>query len=58
MKCTSLVLAVVFLVSPAFGADNELTEQEKKEGWILLFDGQSLAGWMTSSQKPSKRPVE
>lgn len=25
--------------------DNELTEQEKKDGWILLFDGKSAEGW-------------
>ena len=28
--------------------DNQLTEQEKKQGWILLFDGKSTKGWMTS----------
>jgi hypothetical protein len=43
---------------PARAADNELTEHEKREGWLLLFDGNTLDGWMTSSQKPSKRPVE
>lgn len=25
--------------------DNELTEQEKEEGWMLLFDGESVEGW-------------
>jgi hypothetical protein len=49
---------VIMIASPAFAVDNELTEQEKKDGWILLFDGQTLNGWMTSNQKPSKRPVE
>ena len=24
--------------------DNELTEKERREGWILLFDGKTLAG--------------
>ena len=38
--------------------DNTLTRQEKKDGWILLFDGKSLNGWMTSSKTPSKKPVE
>jgi len=26
-------------------ADNTLTDREKSEGWQLLFDGKSLAGW-------------
>src|SRR5947209_4021674 len=26
-------------------APNQLTAREKREGWKLLFDGQSLAGW-------------
>jgi len=26
--------------------DNELTEQEKKDGWILLFDGKTPEGWV------------
>jgi hypothetical protein len=53
-------LAVMALLAafPALAADNQLTEQEKKDGWILLFDGKTLDGWMTSSQQPSKRPVE
>jgi hypothetical protein len=39
-------------------ADNQLTDDEKKAGWVLLFDGKSLAGWTTSSQEPSKTDVE
>lgn len=26
-------------------AENELSEQEKKEGWVLLFDGKSTDSW-------------
>lgn len=33
-------------------ADNQLTEQERKDGWVLLFDGVSTAGWMTPKEKP------
>jgi acetyl esterase/lipase len=38
--------------------DNQLTSAEKDAGWVLLFDGKSLEGWQTSSEKPSQRPVE
>src|SRR5688572_2534033 len=51
------LLAVAALAAPV-AADNSLTEQEKKDGWVLLFDGRTLDGWMTSNSKPSKRPVE
>lgn len=57
MKWTLLALPLLF-VGRVFAADNALTADEKADGWILLFDGNSLDGWMTSSQKPSQRPVE
>ena len=41
-----------------FASDNELTEQERQTGWLLLFDGKTLDGWMTSASQPSKTPVE
>ena len=31
---------------------NTLTAKEKKQGWVLLFDGVSSTGWTTSSGKP------
>src|SRR5262245_50489920 len=37
-----LMLALALLAA----GDNELTEQEKKDGWILLFDGKSPDGWV------------
>jgi len=58
MKLRRLLLAVLGMAVMAMAADNELTTREKKDGWILLFDGKSLAGWMTSSEQPSLRPVE
>lgn len=55
-----MVLALVGLcwTGSVLAADNELTQAEKNDGWILLFDGRSLSGWMTSSQRPSQREVE
>ena len=44
--------------APAAAADNTLSDQEKKDGWRLLFDGHSLDGWQTSAQQPSKTGVE
>jgi hypothetical protein len=58
MKLSWLALLLLLIVSPLRAADNTLTDQEKRDGWLLLFDGNSLDGWMTSSQKPSLRPVE
>src|SRR6266550_3676140 len=40
------------VVGRSFAADNELTEQEKKDGWILLFDGKTTKGWMTIKEQP------
>src|SRR5881398_974584 len=58
MQTALSLLAVALLAPGAAAADNELTEKEKADGWVLLFDGKTLDGWMTSSQTPSKRPVE
>ena len=45
---------VLFLVSALIGcaawaADNQLTPQEKRDGWVLLFDGTTTNGWMNSN---------
>jgi hypothetical protein len=56
-----IAAAGTLLVSTTFAAaaaDNELTAKEKADGWLLLFDGRTLNGWQTSSQRPSKTPVE
>jgi hypothetical protein len=58
MKRTAAILTAFLVASPVLAADNQLTDQEKKDGWLLLFDGHSLTGWTTSQQKPSKRPVD
>jgi len=39
-------IAVMLAVcGPVWSADNALTDAEKADGWKLLFDGKSLAGW-------------
>ena len=58
-------LAVVLLIRafnsmPVQGEeiDNTLSAVEKKDGWILLFDGKSMNGWQASSGHFNKDPVE
>ncbi len=51
-------LTLALTMSAVQAADNELTEEEQKQGWILLFDGKTLDGWKTNELKPSQRPVE
>src|SRR5262245_9630917 len=57
MRIAIPIIALV-LASNAWAADNELAAKEKDDGWILLFDGKTLDGWMISSEKPSRTPVE
>ncbi len=51
MKSTLYVLATTFLLaSPGIAQEsslppNTLSAQEKKDGWKLLFDGKTTAGW-------------
>jgi hypothetical protein len=43
----SFTLAAALLLSlPAFGQKaNQITSKEKKEGWVLLFNGNDFTGW-------------
>jgi hypothetical protein len=43
----SLVAIVVLLITiPCAGQDeNKLNDKEKKEGWVLLFNGKDFSGW-------------
>jgi Domain of Unknown Function (DUF1080) len=42
----AIIVAAFISVRIARGADNELTAQEKADGWILLFDGKTGDGWI------------
>lgn len=37
--------------STSMGADNQLSEQEQKAGWQLLFNGQDYTGWKCNNGK-------
>ncbi len=54
------LLAAGFLCSALVGraADNVLTPAEARDGWVLLFDGVTTNGWMTSDGKPVRTPVD
>lgn len=52
----AVALAAVLSIRAA-AQDNVLTPQQRREGWVLLFDGE-LRGWATESGRPSRAPVE
>lgn len=47
MKTTilSLLITALCVMNVQAQKDNSLSNQEKKDGWILLFDGKSMDGW-------------
>ncbi len=47
-----ICLAMVFAMS-GFGQDkyNVLTKKEKKEGWVLMFDGKTTEGWRSYNKE-------
>jgi hypothetical protein len=47
MKKFLVLSALILAGAAAFAQPNTLTKQEKQQGWVLLFDGQSTKGWHT-----------
>jgi len=52
--CVGCCLAVTAQAKEG-SAPNQLTKQEKADGWQLLFDGKSVDGWM---HWPTRQPLE
>jgi hypothetical protein len=44
------ICAWLAFTTAAPAADNVLTDQEKKDGWILLFDGKNVDKWIAKDQ--------
>ena len=58
MKLTAFLSLLLLLAPLARAADNELTDAEKNDGWILLFDGKSTAGWMCGNKPMPAKQVD
>ena len=42
--------------TPLPAVPNALSEVEKRQGWVLLFDGRTLTGWHTYGKSPGLTP--
>lgn len=53
MRLNSFVAVILVVMGSSLpAADNALTDKEKSDGWVLLFDGQTTKGWMSPKEKP------
>jgi hypothetical protein len=54
MLLSATILSSVFLgaFQPDQGKSNMLSEEEKKAGWVLLFNGHNTEGWRAYNNKP------
>jgi hypothetical protein len=54
----AIILSLVAIWANVAQADNSLTSAEKKNGWILLFNGKDLSGWKVDKWNPEGISVE
>jgi Domain of Unknown Function (DUF1080) len=56
MMIRNVIVVVLLTLGPAVmlahDEQNALTDQEKREGWQLLFDGRTTHGWMSTKGQP------
>jgi hypothetical protein len=50
-RCLAMTMCLLLLSATSWAEENTLTDQEKKDGWQLLFDGKSTKGWLDSKEK-------
>jgi hypothetical protein len=53
-----MILLAITAIRPALAADNTLTDAEKADGWVRLFDGKSLNGWKNNNDQPTRARIE
>ncbi len=59
LTCAAVLFAAMLLAtSGALAADNQLTGEEKAQGWQLLFDGKGYDGWKCNNGKEIASPIE
>ena len=58
MCLPTVLMCLVFAATRTNAADNELTPEEKADGWQLLFNGRDTSGWKCNNDKPIATKVE
>jgi hypothetical protein len=52
LGCLLMLPATLILSASLSAKDNSVSKPEAEEGWILLFDGESLMGWTAQTGTP------
>ena len=53
-----VILGIITLWATVAQADNSLTKNEKKDGWIRLFNGKDFSGWKIDKRNPDSISIE